>query len=225
MSAWRGIVFDLDDTLYPERDYVLSGFRAVAAWASHHLGLPAEQGFSELRSLFERGVRGDTFDRWLGAHGLAPYLAKQLVSVYREHQPVLVPFAGVADLLDALGEKHSLGLLTDGYLAVQRRKLAALDLAHHFDAAVFSDELGREAWKPSPEPYREILDRLGMASSEAVYVADNPLKDFLGARRVGMSTVRFRCAGGEYARLEPPTCEHAPDAEVSSIDELRQTFW
>ena len=30
MSGLHAIIFDLDDTLYPERDYVLSGFRAVA---------------------------------------------------------------------------------------------------------------------------------------------------------------------------------------------------
>ena len=222
MSAWRGIVFDLDDTLYPERDYVLSGFRAVAAWASQHLGLPAGKGFSELAALFEQGVRGDTFDRWLKAHHLEPDGVGQLVSVYREHQPALEPFPGIEDLLDMLGVKQSLGLLTDGYLAAQRAKLDALGLARHFVATVFSDAWGRQAWKPSPEPYRAILDRLGVASSECVYVADNPLKDFLGARRVGMSSIRFRWAGGEYARLEPPTREHSADVVACSIEELRQ---
>jgi putative hydrolase of the HAD superfamily len=34
------IVFDLDDTLYLERDYVHSGFRALAEWAKTSLGVP-----------------------------------------------------------------------------------------------------------------------------------------------------------------------------------------
>jgi hypothetical protein len=42
VSGWRAIVFDLDDTLYPERDYVLRGFRAVAAWSDPNLGIPAD---------------------------------------------------------------------------------------------------------------------------------------------------------------------------------------
>ena len=39
MSRLEAVVFDLDDTLYPEADYVLSGFQAVADWAEVHLGI------------------------------------------------------------------------------------------------------------------------------------------------------------------------------------------
>jgi FMN phosphatase YigB (HAD superfamily) len=38
LRDWQGIVFDLDDTLYPERGYVLSGFKAVASCAEARLG-------------------------------------------------------------------------------------------------------------------------------------------------------------------------------------------
>ena len=57
VPKWRAIVFDLDDTLYPERDYVLSGFRAIARWAAEHLRIPAEDGYRELAELFAAGVR------------------------------------------------------------------------------------------------------------------------------------------------------------------------
>ncbi len=60
MPALRAVVFDLDDTLYPERAYVLSGFHAVAAWAEEQLKIPRRLGFAELRQLFEDGVRGNT---------------------------------------------------------------------------------------------------------------------------------------------------------------------
>ena len=30
----KAVIFDLDDTLFPERTYVLSGFRAVGDWIS-----------------------------------------------------------------------------------------------------------------------------------------------------------------------------------------------
>jgi putative hydrolase of the HAD superfamily len=111
-------------------------------------------------------------------------------------------------------------LVSDGHLAVQRRKLAALGLAHHFDAVVFSDEWGREAWKPSLVPFMAVLERLGVEASEAVYVGDNPAKDFLGARRAGMFAVRVCRPGGEYARLEPPTAQHAPHRIVTSLVEV-----
>ncbi|MEM2002426.1 MAG: HAD-IA family hydrolase [Candidatus Methanomethylicaceae archaeon] len=221
MLALRAIVFDLDDTLYPERAYVLSGFQAVATWAEKHLGIPATQGLAELRQLFDDGVRGDTFNRWLESHGLPPdNWVPQMVQIYREHHPYIVPYPEVPGLLQRLRSRYRLGLVTDGHPEVQKRKLAALGLASWFDTLVFSDEWGREAWKPNTRPFEIALERLGIPGPEAIYVADNPLKDFLGARRAGMCTVRIRCPDGLYSHLEPPAPEYAPDFEIKSLDRL-----
>lgn len=221
MTIWQAIIFDLDDTLYPEREYALSGFWAVAVWAATYVGCPVEQGFAELQRLFEQGVRGDIFNRWLAAHGVASgRLVPHMVRVYREHKPALTPFPGIVDLLAALREHCRLGLVGDGYLAVQQNKLAALGLADYFEAVVFSDAYGREAWKPSTKPFRAVLDQLRAEAARSVYVADNPSKDFFGARQVGMYTVRLRQVGGEYAHLAPPSAQHAPDITVTSVAEL-----
>jgi putative hydrolase of the HAD superfamily len=215
----QAIVFDLDDTLYPERDYVFSGFRAVATWAEEHLGIPAVQGFIELRRLFEDGVRGDTFDRWLESHGFQPdEWVPRMVQVYREHYPYIAPYPEVPALLQRLRPRYRLGLVTDGYAEVQKRKLTALGLTSCFDALVFSDEWGRQAWKPNSRPFEIALERLEVTGSEAVYVADNPVKDFLGARQVGMWTVRVRRPDGLYSHLEPTWAQYAPDIEIESLD-------
>jgi putative hydrolase of the HAD superfamily len=220
-SPWRAIVFDLDDTLYPEGDFVLSGFRAVAGWASRSLGIPSSQAFAELETLFLAGVRGNTFDRWLAGHGFSPEPhVGQLVRVYREHTPDLKPFPEAPSLLVSLHRQHRLGLVSDGYLAVQQRKLAALGLEHHFDAIVFSDTWGRKAWKPNPKPFREVLRMLEAEPQRAVYVGDNPAKDFLGARRVGMAAVRIQYPQGQYSRVDPLSPQHAPDVTLSSLAEL-----
>lgn len=217
-SRWRAVVFDLDDTLYPERAFVLSGFSAVAAWLAQQKF--ADNSYVELAALYESGVRGDTFDRWLDIHGLPGDLAPQMVQVYREHQPVIQPFPGVSELLARLRQRGRLGLVSDGYLVVQQRKLAALALAGSFDAVVFSDAWGRAAWKPSTRPFEEALAQLGTAARDAVYVADNASKDFLGARQLGMATIWLRRPCGEYAHLEPPSPAHAPDLTITSLDEL-----
>lgn len=221
MSKWQAIVFDLDDTLYPERDFVLSGFEAVAQWAETHLAIPAEQGFAELRGLFMQGVRGDTFDRWLSSHDRSADLwVQQLVQVYRDHDPVLRPFPEVPRLLEALHERYRLGLVSDGTLSVQRRKLAALGLGDLLDAVVFSDEWGREAWKPNPKPFEVIAERLGVELDRTVYVGDNPAKDFLGARQVRMYTVWLQRPDGEYSHLTPETADHAPHGTIVALTEL-----
>lgn len=221
MTRWRAIVFDLDDTLYPERDFVIGGFRAVAEWAEDQLGVSADQALTELEELFQNGVRGRTFDRWLSAHGVtASDLIPQMVRVYRQHQPHLTPYPDVPPVLKALRAKHRLGLLSDGFAEVQRRKLDALGLTNYFDAVIISDEVGPGARKPSTRVYEAILNALGAGGPEAVYVGDNPTKDFLGARALGMSTVRIRRPDGLYTQLEAPSREHEPDFTLPSIAEL-----
>jgi putative hydrolase of the HAD superfamily len=224
-SRWASIIFDLDDTLYPERDYVLSGFRAVCRWAERHLGIPSESGFDELSRLFHAGVRGDTFNRWLMGHNLPvePWVPR-LVEVYRGHEPTLEPFPGVRALLHGMHRRYRLGLVSDGYLKVQRLKLEALKLAHHFDAIIFSDEYGPDAWKPSTRPFEIVLQKLATKPSRAVYVADNPKKDFLGARKAGMFTVRVRVKDGLYSGLEPELEAYAPHLEIPGLDQLERAL-
>jgi putative hydrolase of the HAD superfamily len=223
VPRWRAVVLDLDDTLYPEAAYVRSGFRAVAARAQETLGVPAAEGEAELVALFEEGVRRDTFDRWLAARGLGGDVAVgDLVAAYRAHAPEIAPFPGAGALLRRLrADDSAVGLLSDGDPAVQGRKLDALGLRDAFDAIVVTGELGPDAGKPSPRGFEAVLRGLGGAPpGEAVYVSDNPAKDFVGARRAGMRSIRVRRPGGIYAHLEPETPEHAPDAEVSGLDEV-----
>lgn len=223
MSKFRTLVFDLDDTLYPERSFVISGFRAAGDWISSNLGLPAERAAAELLSLHDEGVRRDTFNRWLEAHNLdIEQNLGHLVGVYRRHSPRIEPFPAVPGLLNRLHASYPLGLISDGLHEVQNGKLRALGIENCFDAVVFSDRFGKEAWKPSTKPYEVVLSMLGSAAEESVYIADNPIKDFLGARKLGMRSIRVRHKGGYYSRCEPPTPEHAPDLQVEDIADIER---
>jgi putative hydrolase of the HAD superfamily len=216
----RAIVFDLDDTLYPERDFVHSGFRAAAAWAETHLGVPRSQAFEDFfRLSAEEGKSGHTFDHWLASHGIDAGHARSLIAAYRKHEPEIRLFPEVPRLLHRLRQENALGLVSDGYLDVQQRKFAALGLGNWIQAAVFSDQWGREFWKPHPRPFETVLERIGVAAEKAVYVADNPAKDFAGARRVGMATVRVRF-GGIHHRLLPASPDHAADHDVDDFADL-----
>ncbi len=220
-EQWRGIVFDLDDTLYAEREYVLSGFRAVAEWAETTIGLPAAASEAELREMFERGIRGDTFNRWLLKHGQDATLVERAVRAYREHVPRIEPLAKVLELLEWMRGNYRLGLVSDGYLDVQKAKFAALKLEPYFNAVVFSDQWGREHWKPSVKPFETVAQLLGLQPSELVYVADNPSKDFIGARKAGFATIRLQREGGEYCRLAAQSNDYAPDLVITCLSQLR----
>lgn len=214
------VVFDLDDTLYLERDFVKSGFRAVSGWLEAERGLA---GFYESASaVFDAGGRGDVFDRALEQLGQSTEggIIKELVEVYRTHEPALTLLEDAAALLPQVRKSHRLALITDGYADVQRRKVAALDLARQLDVIVLSDALGgRESWKPSPVPYEQIMASMACAGARCLYVGDNPLKDFVTAKRLGWSTVRIRREGGEHARIEvEPT--HEAEHHVTSLADL-----
>ena len=221
MPRLSSIVFDLDDTLYAEREYVRSGFGAVASWIAPQVGVDEAAAFNGLWELFDRGERGDIFDRWLvGVKANPETHVSNMVRVYREHVPALRLRDGAGSLLERLRGRYRLGLVTDGPLVMQRRKVEALGLDKLVDIVVYSDEGGRHAWKPHPWAFERVLERLGAPANTAAYVADNPIKDFLGARRAGLLSIRVRCEDGLHRSLEPASSEHAPDLEIGSLDEL-----
>ena len=221
MNSLQAIVFDLDDTLYSERDYVLSGFRAVANWAAVNLGIDEAQGSATLCNLYHQGVRNNTFNQWLAIHQIENIaVVTKLLDVYREHLPTISPFGESIDLLTTLTKSYKIGLVSDGYLQVQQRKWAALGLDSFFDAVVFSDSLGRENWKPSTAPFKLVLERLNIAPEFSVYIGDNPRKDFFGARQLRMHTIWVKRSDSEYGNLQPPGLEYHPDLTIDSLSQV-----
>jgi putative hydrolase of the HAD superfamily len=225
MTKLKAIVFDLDDTLYSERDFVLSGFQAVANWAAINLGISPERGYATLANLYHQGVRNNTFNQWLALHeidgdkqpALQPELVTNLLDIYRQHAPTISPFPDASDLLTILAQSYQIGLVSDGYLEVQQRKWLALGLATFFDAVVFSDKLGRANWKPSTAPFELVLAQLNISPELSVYIGDNPRKDFFGGRQLGMYTIQIQRTDSEYGHLEPPGLDYHPHLKLDSL--------
>jgi putative hydrolase of the HAD superfamily len=219
------LIFDLDDTLYPERGYVLSGFASVARWIEAQAELDAGRTCAELAELFDGGAKRDAFDRWVSARRLPEAISvESMVGVYRDHDPLIELDPRTRILLTDLKRRHKLGLVTDGRADVQRRKIEALGVAELLDEIVVTAELGVGFSKPHPAAYRAVLGRLGVDAADAVYVADNPVKDFIGARSVGVRSVRLRRPDGIYAELEPASSEYAPDLEITDLQHLTVTL-
>jgi putative hydrolase of the HAD superfamily len=220
MVGLRSVIFDLDDTLYPEREYVRSGFRAVGEWAEKRLGLSEAIVRAELQALFDAEFRGDTFQWWLSEQGLPESLSVEMVSVFRTHIPRITLFPDALRALEDLHPKCKLGLVTEGRRANQEAKVRVLGLEHWLSAVVILGEEDVAEWKPSRKPFDRVLEMLGVAGGEAVYVGDNPRKDFRGAREAGMATIRIRRPEGLHAQEEPSTPADAPDREIDSLERL-----
>ena len=215
------LVFDLDDTLYPEADFVFSGFKTVDAWVLDRFGV---EGFSKhARNEFEAGRRGRIFNSVMTKMGLpdSKKLIDEMVGVYRDHYPNISLYPDARWALDHFFSRGPLGLISDGYLNTQENKLEALGIRQLFAKIVLTDSLGRDFWKPSPKPYQEIERAFGPEPICCTYIADNPLKDFIAARLLGWKTIRIVRKNGLYSGQ---TVEQDQDAErlITSLRDLPQ---
>lgn len=213
------LVFDLDDTLYPERDYVFSGFRAAGEWMSDRHGV---SGFgTRAQARFAGGERGRVFDKTLADFGMeaSPAMIGELVEVYRNHQPQINLFPDAVGALEWGRSRFNLALITDGYASVQEKKITGLFLERWIPCRVITDTLGRHNWKPSPAAYRAVMDIFPGPASGFVYIGDNPRKDFIGARQLGWRTIRITRPEGEHANYQPAAHE-AADIEITSLDNM-----
>jgi putative hydrolase of the HAD superfamily len=223
MGTFHLVAFDLDDTLYPEREFVQSGFTAVAQHLADLGVIDAESFFHAATSLFIAGARGNIFNLALDRLAVAFQAERigELVRVYREHQPQIRPFADSPKLLKLLKEKGTvLALISDGPSQTQQNKLRALGLEAYFDHLVFTGAHGEDWGKPSPRAFLEVMGRSRVAPASCVYVADNPRKDFVGPNRLGWHTIRVREKIGLYYSENPPPGGE-PDETVESFTVLR----
>lgn len=216
----RGVVFDLDDTLYLERDYVRSGFSAVAEAVQSSVEITKTEVFGFLWACFEQGNRGNTFDLLCGTYReiAERYCVQDLVEIYRRHCPLIELPSESRQVLDCLRMAGlRIGIISDGPFTSQSAKVSALQLNSVVDEIILTDSWGRHFWKPHVRAYEETAHRFGMAHRELCYVADNPGKDFCTPKALGWDTIRVRYPGQERYFIEPQDEDYAPNTTVSSL--------
>jgi len=218
LQAVRVIVFDLDDTLFPEHQYVQSGFRAVSAYLREK-EMVEQDVFPAMWSKFISGEHSLVFNSALEEYGIVPHknLIDELVMMYRTHRPEISLYPDAHTALAYFHGRKLLALLSDGYLQTQTAKLAALGIEHYFSAIVLTDQLGRNCWKPSPAGFEEIIQTLGGDPTEYVYIGDNPNKDFAAPRQLGWQSVRVRRPHGVYTEDIAPSDNFEADFVVEDL--------
>jgi putative hydrolase of the HAD superfamily len=216
---FKAIVFDLDDTLYPECQFVVSGCRAVSSYLKRIYGL---QLFDDFLECYRSGVRANLFLEVLQRYfkQVEPFLIQRLAEIYRCHFPSLELYPDARVGLALLpGKGIFSGLMTDGFGCVQKNKVEALNLRNLVDSVVYADDLGgEEFWKPSAEPFHILAIQMDIEPHQMIYVGDNPLVDFLAPRRLGMGTVQIVRPDTDHARDTPPTPEHHPHLRIQSLE-------
>lgn len=220
-ARYRLVAFDMDDTLYPEIEYVASGFDSVARYVADMTGMAADVLRERLGWHFAHGDRRRVFDAVLAESGLGGRVAvADLVALYRNHVPAIRLRAEAPAVLSALREAGAvLAVVTDGPLLQQQRKAHALFLERHVDRIVFTDALGPGCAKPSPAAFESLMQEFDVPAAQCLYAADNPRKDFLGPRRLGWFTLQFVHEAGIYGREAAPP-DGAPHGCIRDLREV-----
>lgn len=212
----KAIIFDLDDTLYDEKQFVDGGFKAVSQHLSSADHIPYSKVYRLLWKTLRENGRGIIFDSVLKDLDLYNKTkVKKLIRIYRAHLPNLVLYPEVMKVLISLKIKnYKLGLITDGNVYVQRRKVKVLGIEKFFQAMVFSNIYGPGKQKPCRFPYEKVLQRISTAARNSIYIGDNPYKDFITAKKLGMHTIRV--GRGQYEDIKLSQ-EHEADFNVRSL--------
>jgi putative hydrolase of the HAD superfamily len=213
-------VFDIDDTLYLERDYVQSGFEAVGHWVRRWIGV---EDFADCCwRRFLAGGRKSIFDDSLRECGKEPEadLISGLVEVYRTHKPSISLADDASEALEAISSTVSIAVISDGPVVSQSRKVEALGLCAFAVPIVLTGVFGSRYRKPHCRAFEHVAQC--QPADVYLYVADNPLKDFAAPKQLGWITVRVRRTGGLHYAVE--NVDITPDYEMSDCSGLPEVL-
>ena len=194
IDGLKAVIFDMDDTLYGEKEYVRSGYRQIARILPQ-----VENAEEKLWSLFEE--KKPAIDELLKQEGIASEELKQeCIRTYRYQKPEIHLYEGVKGLLTDLREQGLLiGVITDGRPEGQRAKIAVLGLEDLVDEIIVTDELGgTEFRKPNPAAFQKMKEKLDVEYKEMCYIGDNIRKDFIAPEQLGMKSIWFKNKDGLY---------------------------
>ncbi len=203
----KGVIFDLDDTLYSEKQYVRSGYKKIADY------LGKENAAEKLWAYFEAGKPAiDVYLTEIGESGKKT----ECLKIYRDQIPEITLYDGIIEIIKDLRHKGiKVGIITDGRPEGQRNKLKVLGLDVLIDDIIITDELGGVQFrKPCDIAFRILQTRWRLPYEQLVYVGDNPNKDFQACKQLGMRWKYFKNEDGVY---------FDKDAEIPcSIDSLKR---
>ena len=207
----RLITFDLDDTLYLERDYVRSGIRVVWELLSSLGYVGSSEEWKNEWLTDQRPI-----DRIVSDLGLGLHLKEQLLWAYRLHSPEIeleVEARMILEMLERKGDK--VAIITDGRSIGQRQKVKALGL-ERVNVMISEDYNSK---KPDCKRFSRLMDQ--HKKCEYWYIGDNINKDFIAPNRLGWKTVMIQRDGQLYQSCTASSHDLSPHRIVTGFSELK----
>ncbi len=215
----RGIIFDLDNTLTDfMRMKELSVDAGIEAMIDAGLTVPRDEAKRQIYAIYAReGIEyQQVFDRFI--HDTlgdinSKMLAAAIVAYRRAREASLILYPHVKHtLIELLKRGQRLAVLSDAPRIQAWLRLCTLGLHHMFDEVIAFEDTG--TLKPSGEPFRALLIRMGLSPEEMLMIGDWPERDMVGAKKVGIRTVFARYGDTKN------TVHSGADFEIDDIIEI-----
>lgn len=227
----RVVVFDLDDTLCKEIDYLKSAYKEIAAYAARMCmgcSVPVQvlevKAYEAMLKAYRDGRNAfDALNAYLGLE----LPVTELLQMYREHVPRIALEEDVRYTLDNLKAKGALmGIVSDGRELTQWNKVRALGLTEWMNESCIIINSLQECFKPNPCGYESLMAAVSAIAQEKelsfMYVGDNLKKDFIYPNQHGWQSV---CLKNDGRNIHPQdfkntSVEALPQRVVESIKEI-----
>jgi putative hydrolase of the HAD superfamily len=191
INKMEAVIFDMDNTLIDRRkaflklcDYLIETYEAE---------YPYEVTREEL---IEYMIEIDA-DGYGGLQNVIPKLSKvwklphSVEEFIKERNEIFgkltVLYPETLEVLQQLKKKYKLGMITNGYSAVQREKIDTVKIEHYFDNIIVSQE--EEFEKPDPRIFLKACENLGVKPEMAIYVGDYYPNDIIGATSANLTPI------------------------------------
>lgn len=196
--VYKGVLLDLDDTLYNYDVPNKHGLENVFSYCSEIMQISKD----EVKSAYFSGRAKVHIDlkETAASHNRLLYIQKMLeilnynplisaLEIYDIYWNTFLEkmelFDGVKSCLEKFEGK--ICIITDLTAHIQYRKIIKLNLTNYINSIVTSEETGKE--KPHPFNFILALNKLKLNVEDVVMIGDNFNKDILGATNLKMKSI------------------------------------
>ncbi|MDN4629561.1 pyrimidine 5'-nucleotidase [Erwinia sp. BC051422] len=221
LKEWDWILFDADDTLFH-----FDAYAGLQRLFQQYDVVFSPDDYQQYQSVnkplwveYQNGaitalqLQHQRFQGWADRLNVTPLdLNNGFLSAMAE---LCLPLTGAVNLLNRLKGKVKMGIITNGFTALQQTRLERTGFLDYFDLLVISEQVGHA--KPHPAIFDHALEKMGNPSRERVMmVGDNPDSDILGGMRAGLATCWLN------ADNRPLPDGIAPTWQVATLQELEE---
>jgi putative hydrolase of the HAD superfamily len=216
----KAILFDLDNTLRDFMDMKLACTdAAVEAMVKAGLDMDIEEAKKQLYDIyFDIGIEHPKiFEVFLERvhKEIDPKILAKGILAYRNTQDEhMHAYPGVPEMLDKIHEKGiKTCIVTDAPRLKAWMRLTEIGLEDKFDHVITFDDTNNH--KPSELPFKLALEKLNLKPEDVIMVGDNPQRDIVGAKNIGIKAVWAKYG---WSREQQITVE--PDHILNKPEEL-----